>query len=539
MTAHAVRRGAGEFWMLAGISLLLIGGLVLFLWAPWDRPSVSSTKPLVFYCAAGMAKPVQDIVDDYQQQYGVQVQVNYAGSGQLLSNIRAGGKGDLFLSADEYHINKARREGLLAETVPVAYLQPVMIVKESTQDSLTKKGKPVTGVQDLLRTDLKVVLANPELAAVGKMIKDAFRKPEINLWAKLFPDSKQTSSRVSTVGTVNEVATAVRTSENTLGIVWRATARQMDDVAIIEPPEFADLKEVIQIGVLTSAEGEQATAALQFARYLSARDKGLDRFVAHQFDVIPDADLWAERPHIQLSAGAMLRPGVEDVVRAFAEREGVTIDTTYAGCGLLVSQMRGIKKGEKPGRFPDAYFACDVEFLDKVQDWFDAGVMISHNDMVLIVPKGNPKDITALADLGKDGLKIGVGDPEKAAVGKLTDDLLKKAGLYHAVYTPDWREAGRVVYAEAGHDLVNKVRVGALDVAVVYRSNAQSNPENLQKHLDIVEIEIADALAKQPFAIAKDSPHRYLMKRLLRAIVAQQSADRFKSLGFRWVYDGK
>ena len=35
----------------------------------------------------------------------------------------------------------------------------------------------------------------------------------------------------------------------------------------------------------------------------------------------------------------MLLPGIEDVVKNFGRREGVTVKTNPAGCGLLVSQM--------------------------------------------------------------------------------------------------------------------------------------------------------------------------------------------------------
>jgi ABC-type molybdate transport system substrate-binding protein len=307
---------------------------------------------------------------------------------------------------------------------------------------------------------------------------------------------------------------------------------------MIEPPEFADLREVLQVGILTGAEGEQATAALQFARYLAARDRGLTHFAKHHFDVVPDADVWEERPKILLAAGAMLRPGIEEVVQAFQKREGVTIDTSYHGCGVLVSQMKGVKSGEKAGKFPDAYFACDVTFMDMVQQWFDAAVLVSANDMVIIVKKGNPRKISRLEDLAGEGLKVGLAHPEKSALGKLTDDLLKKIDPNQKIFTPDWHEK-QVVHSEAGHDLVNKLRVGALDAAVVYRSNAMSNPENLQKFLDIVEIDIPEALARQPFAVARDSPHKYLMKRLLNAIVARQTADHFKTIGFRWVYGGQ
>src|SRR5690606_30646660 len=104
---------------------------------------------------------------------------------------------------------------------------------------------------------------------------------------------------------------------------------------------------------------------------------------------IADGDIWSVHPEVYLSAGAMLQPGIEEVIDAIQKREGVTIHTDYAGCGLLVSKMEAMKAGEETkGEFPDAYFACDVEFMNMVQKWFDAAVLISKNPMVMIVPKG-------------------------------------------------------------------------------------------------------------------------------------------------------
>jgi len=87
--------------------------------------------------------------------------------------------------------------------------------------------------------------------------------------------------------------------------------------------------------------------------------------------------------------------------------------------------------------------------------------------------------------LARSELQVGLAHPTNSALGKLTDDLLKKLGLHAKVY--DEERARPVVHTDAAHDLVNKMRVGALDLAVVYRSNVQSTPENL-KHLTIIEM---------------------------------------------------
>jgi len=77
------------------------------------------------------------------------------------------------------------------------------------------------------------------------------------------------------------------------------------------------------------------------------------------------------------------------------------------------------------------------------------------------------------------------------------------------------------------------MRAGALDLAVVYRSNARSAAANSDA-LEVIDLSFPETFATQPFAVAKDSRHKYLMRRLLRSIQSPESAARFRELGFHW-----
>ena len=83
------------------------------------------------------------------------------------------------------------------------------------------------------------------------------------------------------------------------------------------------------------------------------------------------------------------------------------------------------------------------------------------------------------------------------------------------------------------------LRAGALDALIVYRSNVLSNPENAEKYLDIVEMNLPEAVAIQPYAVAKDSRHKYLMRRLLEAILSPASEKHFREAGFQWIAEGE
>src|SRR4051794_12379939 len=109
-------------WVV-GTSLVVGAVLISLLCSPWDRPAAGATKPLVLYCAAGMRKPVQELLRDYEEGYGVKVELNFGGSGELLASMRGhGGQGDLYLAADASYIREAQKFKLVKEVLAVAIL---------------------------------------------------------------------------------------------------------------------------------------------------------------------------------------------------------------------------------------------------------------------------------------------------------------------------------------------------------------------------------------------------------------------------------
>src|SRR5205814_9864728 len=85
-------------------------------------------------------------------------------------------KGDLFIAADDSYVQLARQKGLAAESIPLARQVPVLAVA---------KGNPskIGSIADLLRPDVKVCQANPDAAAVGKLVRQALEKK--GSWAPL------------------------------------------------------------------------------------------------------------------------------------------------------------------------------------------------------------------------------------------------------------------------------------------------------------------------------------------------------------------
>ena len=219
-----------------------------------------------------------------------------------------------------------------------------------------------------------------------------------------------------------DLAIALQAGGVDAAIIWRSTAAQYDKFEIVPVPELKKGRSLWTIAVLNSAE--EATAALRFARYLTAADRGLKIFQERGFEVL-DGDRWADRPKLTVFAGSVNRRALQPILDKFSQREGVEFNTVFNACGFLVGQMKTAKDGTG---YPDVYVACDVAYLDPVNEQFQDAVNVSNTPIVICTAKGNPKQIKTLADLLKPGVRVALGEREMVTIGVLCKRLLEAKG---------------------------------------------------------------------------------------------------------------
>jgi len=374
---------------------------------------------------------------------------------------------------------------------------------------VVRRGNPknVRSFSDLLRPDVQLVQASPEASAIGKRTKIALS--EEKLWAPL------EAATIAFRTTVTDVANDLVVQSADAGIVYDAILKSYQDLESVQLPELKGIVSKVWLGVLSNSK--QPQASLHFARYVSAKDRGLIHYQEQGFQV-SIGDTWSDVPELSVFAGSMLRPAIEDTLVAFEKREGVRVTRVYNGCGVLVAQM-------KAGQCPDAYFACDREFMSQVPDLFPKPIDVSMNELVILVQKGNPFAINSLRDLTKKGLRVGIGHEKQCAMGWLTQNTLRQGGLQTEVME------NVTVQSPTGDMLVNQMRAGGLDAAVAYLSNAAGSAE----HLDAIPIEgLSCSLATQPFAVAEGSPNAQLAQRLFQKLCSVESQEIFEAEGFLW-----
>ncbi len=485
--------------------LILLSALAVTGWWYHSQYGKAEQKQLVVFCAAGLRVPLTAAAELYEQQTGVQVSFQFGGTGTLLSQISVAKTGDLFVAADEGSRADAAKRHLTAEVLPLIRQTPVIAVR---------KGNPlgIRGLDDLLRPDVRTALANPEAASIGRSVRLALGER----WNTL-------AERAAVMKpTVTEIAADLSLGSVDAAILWDSLIGQFKDLVAVGVDEFKSHPETASACLL--AQTAQPQTALSFARWLAAPDGGGATFQKQGFLSVP-GDLWAPQPELVIYSGAVNRPALEPLLKQWADREGVRINTVYNGCGVLCASMKTMAKDG--GQMPDAYFACDLCFVPPVAEMFPEVNILTETQIVIAVQKGNPRHVKALVDLAHPGLKVGICNQQQSTLGFMTAGLLRKCD-----HAEDIRK-NVVVEVPTADFLINQLRAGGLDAAIVYRVNVLPQSE----HLEPIHLAEAEGRAVQPFGIRKGSPNAQAAQRLLAFL--QRHQGEFEGAGFVWRGNGQ
>jgi molybdate transport system substrate-binding protein len=250
-----------------------LGAVVLFYRN--GAPS-SAEKSITVYCAAGLKQPVEVIAEQYRRECGVEVRLQYGNSGSMLSALRVAKHGDLFIAADEAALADARKFDAIREAIPLVKQRPVIGVRAGNPKSIRTLG-------DLQRSDVRVALADPQAAAISRTARAALGSG----WRAI------ADRAIVTKPTVTDIAADLSLGAVDAALIWDSTVPQFKGLEAIEVPEFSSSTATSSAAVL--AVCTQPAAALRFARYLSAPEKGGIVFDKHGFKA-SGGDAWAEKP---------------------------------------------------------------------------------------------------------------------------------------------------------------------------------------------------------------------------------------------------
>ena len=492
-------------WVLCAVLLAVTG---------CGKTDSKEQGDLLCYVGGTMRPAMEALARTYEAETGQHVKIDYSDSGQLLVKIETTGRGDLYVCHDPFlaALKKLGRGGWV-----VASLTPTIAVP---------KGNPkgIHGLKDLAQPGIRLGLTHAQYSTLGHINPVMFDKT--GLREKIEANVK---TRTRSGG---EAANAVALGHLDAAIVWNAVIfarRDKLDAVDIAPEHRPDPKvdavttatfgridrSCVGVTVATLACSTMPEATDAFARFVCS-PRGRQVFAEHGFSPGPEAtEEKATGKTLTLYCGAGIRPAAADVIEAFTAQTGVTVRADYAGSGVLLSRLRLRRQG-------DLYMPGDVHYVEMAekQNLVTGKHMVCYFVPVILVRKGNPKQIRALSDLARQGLRLGLGNAKACAIGRLTEALLDKNRVD--------REAVRknVVFSSVTvNELGVQIKAGQLDAAIVWDALAAYYPDDAEA----VPIPLAqNIISRVAIGVLASTKEADLAKRFIDFLTGEQGKATFR-----------
>lgn len=236
---------------------------------------------------------------------------------------------------------------------------------------------------------------------------------------------------------------------------------------------------------------------------------------------------------------------MEEVVHTFQKQHKDTVGVvTMPAVKVMNAILKGgwVYKGKEYAMTPDTFGVLDVDSMKKLKE---AGkgedyLTYMHNQLVLMVAKGNPKHINGIADLGRPDLKIMLPNPVNEGIMKFyAKKVLQQNDLWDRL--SDGKEcqacygAPNVYFTVVHHrESPEGISAGKVDAGIVWATEYQ-NAVNEDMAVSVVNLPEKDSLKGEVNYFAGNVPgalHAQTATEYLKFLGTQEGQNAYAKFGF-------
>ena len=223
---------------------------------------MAANKSIDVFAGSASQPPLLEAAKIFEQQTNIKVNFTFGGSGTVLSQMLLAKSGDLYIPGSPDYLIKAQQQGVVAANdngTILAYLVPAILVQ---------KGNPknIKSLNDLLRTDVTVGIANPASVCVG-------------LYAIEVLDKNGLLDKLAQAGTVKTYASSC---ENTASLIalksvdavigWSVFSSWNPDTTDVVYLKASEIPRLAYIPAAISTFTQDKASAQKFIDYLASAD---------------------------------------------------------------------------------------------------------------------------------------------------------------------------------------------------------------------------------------------------------------------------
>ncbi|MCE0524065.1 MAG: molybdate ABC transporter substrate-binding protein [Methylacidiphilales bacterium] len=181
--------------------------------------SPTNADEVEVFAAASLTDALTEIGSTYEKSGGDHIAFNFAASGTLEMQIKAGANADIFFSADEAKMNDLEKYGAVVKGTRKDVLSNSLVIVVPVDSSMT-----LTSAAQLADPKIgRIALGQPQSVPAGIYAKEYLQK--IGIWA-------QVEARIIPTESVRAALAAVETGNVDAGIVYKTDALQSKKVKV-------------------------------------------------------------------------------------------------------------------------------------------------------------------------------------------------------------------------------------------------------------------------------------------------------------------
>ena len=248
--------------------LLVVVSIVISVLITAGGCAGEETKSITVFCGSASKPAMEEAAQVFEEEAGITVYLTFGGSGTMLSQMKLGKTGDIYLPASPDFMELAVRDRIVEpeNTYIIAYLFPVILVPAGNP-------KGIRTLADLARPGITVAIGNPDAVAIGRYAVELFESN--NLLAEIDDNiitMAENVSKLTFIAGLNSVDAVVAWQVNAIG-------SDMVEAVYLEPPE---MPRVAYISGAISTYAEDKESADEFLEFL-ASTRGQDIFKKHGY----------------------------------------------------------------------------------------------------------------------------------------------------------------------------------------------------------------------------------------------------------------
>ena len=232
--------------------------------------------------------------------------------------------------------------------------------------------------------------------------------------------------------------------------------------------------------------------------------------------------------------GGTMRPAMEKLVERYRQQTGQEVRLDFGDSGGLLIRIENEQRGD--------LYVCHDPFPTMLENKkLGESRVVAALTPVIVVPKGNPKNIRGLPDLGNEGVRLIVTDFERSTLGHILPVMFPKTGREQAI------RKNIVTTVRSGGQAANAVMAGTLDAAIVWNAVAFLRREKLdaipiaQEHCPRPVVDAVTSATNKLWdvsrinvgiAVLNCSRRRQAAAKFAEFVASERNREVFNGLGF-------